>query len=134
MHKAAALTFLFLVATFGPAVAQVLDWTPAPSNPRYPARAALNCVEGEVTLEFHVSRSGRPWGVDVVEATPPGMFEYAAYASISTWQFEPPLYPYQRFTQTIEFRMQDGLCDNRRRRSPVRTDPPSACTRSFCPD
>jgi TonB family protein len=134
MFKTAALTFLVLVAAYGGAVAQVLDWMPASTDPRYPARAALNCIEGEVTLEFYVSRSGWPWGVVVVESTPPGMFDHAAIASISTWHFEPTLYAYQRFTQTIEFRMEAGLCDMRRPRSPVRTDPPSTCTRSFCPD
>ncbi|MEM9303302.1 MAG: energy transducer TonB [Pseudomonadota bacterium] len=57
--------------------------------PRYPRRAALAGLEGEVLVEFTVTRTGQVVDPRVVEATPRGVFERAALAAIVRWRFEP---------------------------------------------
>ena len=57
--------------------------------PDYPENALSQHVTGSVTLQFTVDVTGEPRDIHVVEATPPGVFDRAAIASIRHWRYAP---------------------------------------------
>lgn len=59
--------------------------------PKYPVQAAQSGVAGKVVLLIDVAADGRVTGVQVEEATPPGVFEANAVAAAWQWRFEPEL-------------------------------------------
>lgn len=58
-------------------------------QPKYPADALVDGVEGYVTLEFTVTDSGNVTDVAIAEAQPEGVFEEAVREAIRRWRFEP---------------------------------------------
>jgi protein TonB len=60
------------------------------AHPLYPRRAYERGIEGEVIVSYAIGADGRPRGVEVVRAEPPGVFEDAAVATVSRWRFCPP--------------------------------------------
>jgi len=58
----------------------------------YPSRARAQGLEGYVVLSLLISASGEIEKVEVLEATPAGVFEDAALAGIREWRFEPAQY------------------------------------------
>lgn len=58
----------------------------------YPARARAQGLEGYVILSLLISASGEIEKVEVLEATPSGVFEDAALTGIRSWRFEPAQY------------------------------------------
>ncbi len=72
--------------------------------PVYPRRAKRSGVEGQVTVEFTVTREGRVSNPKVIRATPPGVFERAVLRSLPSWRFDP-LPAEQRVVQDITFRL-----------------------------
>jgi TonB family protein len=56
-------------------------------QPRYPREAVKNNIEGSVTIEFDLSKSGAVLSPRVVEAEPKGVFEDVALKAFSQWQF-----------------------------------------------
>ncbi len=78
-------------------------------QPEYPDRARERGVQGYVTLKLKVSASGDVQAVRVVEASPQGVFENSAIASVKQWQFEPGMYqgaPVETWVnQTLRFQL-----------------------------
>ncbi len=56
--------------------------------PKYPRAAERRSIEGTVTVNIDVDEAGKVAAVEVVEATPPGVFDRAALAAIERWEFE----------------------------------------------
>jgi protein TonB len=60
--------------------------------PPYPPRARAKGLEGAVTLNLLVGANGEVLDVRVLDASPPGVFEDAAVATVRSWRFQPALY------------------------------------------
>ena len=58
-------------------------------SPQYPRQAAMDRIEGTVTLEFIVNPDGTVRNVRIVSANPPGVFEQAAITAALKWKFKP---------------------------------------------
>ncbi len=62
--------------------------------PRFPERAMRDgIVESKVRVRLWVTPEGKVDQVDVLEATPPGVFDDAVRRALSLWTFEPPGHP-----------------------------------------
>ncbi len=59
--------------------------------PDYPEHALSQHVAGSVMLQFTVDVNGEPRDIHVIEATPPGVFDRAAIASIKHWRYAPTI-------------------------------------------
>jgi len=55
----------------------------------YPATAVRRGIEGWVDLEYVVDREGRTRDVRVVDASPSGVFEEAALAAVTQYEYQP---------------------------------------------
>ena len=55
----------------------------------YPPAAKAEGIEGHVVIRYDVTSQGVVINPEVVEATPEGVFEEAALASIVQWSFRP---------------------------------------------
>ena len=60
-------------------------------DPRYPARAASNGIEGFVTLSFGISASGEVVDIDVLESSPRNTFDNAAKQALRKWRYQPKM-------------------------------------------
>ena len=58
-------------------------------QPQYPRRAVMRGIEGEVVLAFIITETGRVTDIEVISATPPGVFERAAKQALMKWKFKP---------------------------------------------
>lgn len=58
-------------------------------SPDYPRRAAMAGIEGHVTMQFTINSDGSVSDVRVTDADPRRVFDRAAVAALSEWQFEP---------------------------------------------
>jgi periplasmic protein TonB len=81
-------------------------------QPQYPRDAAMNQIEGWVTIEFTIDETGSVRSPRVVEARPPRVFDREAIRAILRWKFKPRVIdgvavPRQA-TQTIEFSLDDA--------------------------
>lgn len=74
--------------------------------PNYPMRARRRGQEGFVEFEFLIQRDGRVAGdsIQVLDASPAGVFERAARDALSQWRFEPRDAP-TRKRQRLEFKL-----------------------------
>jgi TonB family protein len=62
--------------------------------PRFPEGAKRDgIVESKVRVRLWVTPEGKVDQVDVLEATPPGVFDDAVRRALSLWTFEPPGHP-----------------------------------------
>lgn len=78
------------------------------TQPQYPRQAAINRIEGSVTLSHRINQDGRPTHIKVVNAQPEGMFERAAIRALKGWRFAPPDTPGRlTYLQTLDFIMGD---------------------------
>ncbi len=81
-------------------------------RPQYPPRAAMNQIEGWVTIEFVVTASGQVSDARVIAASPPQIFDAAALGGISQWKFKPAMKNGQpvsrRAVQTLVFKLEQG--------------------------
>lgn len=79
-------------------------------QPMYPREAALNRVEGEVTMEFTITETGSVTDVSVVHSTN-RVFNREAVRAILKWKFKPRIEDGKpiprRAIQTIEFKLED---------------------------
>ena len=57
-------------------------------NPKYPRQAALDRVEGSVSLQFDINEDGLAVNIQVVESNPPGVFDANAIKALKCWRFE----------------------------------------------
>ncbi|MDX1626431.1 MAG: energy transducer TonB [Wenzhouxiangellaceae bacterium] len=80
-------------------------------NPQYPRDAAMNQIEGYVTIEFTITETGTVRNPRVIDAKPPRIFDREALRAILRWKFKPRVVDgvavERRATQTIEFNL-DG--------------------------
>lgn len=78
--------------------------------PPYPRYAALNRIEGWVTIEFVVTASGQVSDARVVASQPPQVFDDAALKGIRKWKFKPAMRGGQpvarRASQTLTFSLE----------------------------
>lgn len=58
-------------------------------EPQYPRTAALNEIEGYVTLTYDVDEEGRAINIKIVDAKPKGYFEKASRKALRKWKFKP---------------------------------------------
>ncbi|UCC14334.1 MAG: energy transducer TonB [Gammaproteobacteria bacterium] len=77
-------------------------------TPRYPKRALRKKIDGEVTLEFDISKHGRAENITVVAESPPGVFKKEAADALQYWAFSPARLATcgtlaQRARQTLRF-------------------------------
>jgi protein TonB len=58
-------------------------------SPRYPRRAIRRKLEGTVSVNFMVTKTGSvlPGSIKVIKATPPGIFESAVIQALYRWRF-----------------------------------------------
>jgi len=80
-------------------------------QPQYPRDAAMNQIEGYVTIEFTIDETGSVRSPRVIDSSPPRVFDRAALRSILRWKFKPRVTDgvatSRVATQTIEFSL-DG--------------------------
>jgi len=83
----------------------VLSRTP----PQYPMQAKRRKIEGWVKLGFTVTASGTVKDVEVIESSPPGVFDRSAVRAVYKWTFRPQTVagtPVETHAeQTLEFRL-----------------------------
>ena len=77
--------------------------------PRYPMRAANRRIEGYVTLEFTITKTGTVTDAVIVEAKPSTIFNRAALNALRKWKFKPKVVEgqtvEQRARQTLQFKL-----------------------------
>ncbi len=83
-----------LVGSLGGAVVDEAEVESAPqaierSPPAFPARARALGQSGFVTVSFVVDLDGSTQDVNVVESSPPGVFDEAAIDAVRGWRFNP---------------------------------------------
>ncbi len=74
-------------------------------QPRYPARARREGIEGQVTVRLRVSPAGRVSEVLIVSAEPEGVFEDVARETARRYRFEPAREGEQAVATTVEQRI-----------------------------
>jgi TonB family protein len=57
----------------------------------YPQRALDQGIEGYVTLEFNVTKTGTLENIKVIDSSPPGYFEQEALRAASQFRYEPKI-------------------------------------------
>lgn len=65
--------------------------TAAALNPRYPAHAAANGIEGYACFIFTIKADGSVADPKVYDSKPEGVFELEATRAISKWKFRPSI-------------------------------------------
>lgn len=77
----------------------------------YPRNAEYLGMPGLVTVLVKIDPEGEVAGIKILEASPPGYFEYAVIQAVQQWRFRPQLVDGQPVTAygqtTIKFRMRD---------------------------
>jgi protein TonB len=77
--------------------------------PRYPMSAANRRIEGQVTVEFTITKTGTVADAIVVDAEPSGIFNRAALEAVGKWKFKPKVVAgqaiEQRAQQTLQFKL-----------------------------
>ena len=74
--------------------------------PQYPRQAALDGIEGYVTLFFFVDENGRPRDIKVVDSDPIGIFEQSAIQALYQWRFPPPENPGKTHLHRLDFTLE----------------------------
>ncbi|MCA1780180.1 MAG: energy transducer TonB [Xanthomonadaceae bacterium] len=81
-------------------------------NPQYPRDAAMNQLEGYVTIEFTITETGSVTNPRVTDSKPPRVFDREAIRAILRWKFKPRVIEgvavERRATQTIEFSLDNA--------------------------
>lgn len=82
-----------------------------PIAPVYPSTARISGTEGWVKVKFTVQASGAVTNIEVLEASPRGVFDKATVAAVRKWRFNPRVVNGERVAsqavQVIEFNL-DG--------------------------
>lgn len=69
-----------------------VDILPVPGfkkNPRYPYRARRMNIAGEVQIKFLVDKQGNISNIEIIKATPSGIFEESVIEAVSSWKYSP---------------------------------------------
>ena len=61
------------------------------TQPVYPQQAAVNGIEGSVTLSFSINTNGTVSNVKVISSTQSGVFETSAIEAVNQWQYSTTL-------------------------------------------
>ena len=83
-------------------------------NPNYPRPAAIEGIEGYVTLTFDISPMGTTENIRIIEANPRGYFEKSARKALRKWKYSPKLVEnkpvgVQGETVTLQYRLEKEL-------------------------
>jgi protein TonB len=70
----------------GGEVALVPISTPAPE---YPREAAINGTTGYVVVAFTLNVDGEPQDINIIESSPPRVFDQSARRAVARWRFQP---------------------------------------------
>ncbi|MCF8059725.1 MAG: energy transducer TonB [Bacteriovoracaceae bacterium] len=60
-------------------------------EPQYPRKAAMTGKQGWVRLQFDVNAAGGVENVEVVEASPPRIFDQSAKRALLKWKYQPKI-------------------------------------------
>jgi len=77
------------------------------SLPYYPAKAYGSTKSGIVTARYRITDAGYAENVQIVESTPPGVFDREVRSAISKWRFKPG-YPKNNVESRISFSPKEG--------------------------
>lgn len=82
-------------------------------QPVYPAAALIRGIQGQVVLQFGLTADGEVRNLQVVSATPAGVFDQAAIDAIQGWRYAPPdaNTGSLRYRQTIAFTLEGAPPD-----------------------
>lgn len=58
-------------------------------EPKYPADAAKNNVQGHVKLQFVLTAQGEVSNIQVMESVPAGVFDAEAVRALQRWKYRP---------------------------------------------
>lgn len=58
-------------------------------EPRYPADAAKNKVQGHIKLQFVITTQGTVSNIQVMESVPAGVFDAEAVRALQRWKYTP---------------------------------------------
>jgi len=58
----------------------------------YPTRARAQGIKGYVDFSLLIGITGEIEKIEILESSPPGVFDYAAMQGIQQWRFEPAMY------------------------------------------
>lgn len=79
-------------------------------QPQYPRDAAMNQIEGFVTVEFTITETGSVTSPRVIDSKPPRVFDRAAMRAILRWKFKPRIIDgvavERTATQTLDFNLE----------------------------
>ncbi|MBN2524885.1 MAG: TonB family protein [Deltaproteobacteria bacterium] len=79
---------------------------PVASAPlRYPKSAETDGIEGEVETRLLLSADGKVLQVNILSATPPGVFEQPAKESLLQWRFAPATFRGQKLKAWVRQRV-----------------------------
>ena len=83
-------------------------------NPAYPRNAAINNIEGFVTLIYDITPMGTTENIRVVEAKPRGVFEKNAKKALRKWKYSPTIVDNKAVgifgeSVTLQFRLEQDV-------------------------
>ena len=58
-------------------------------EPQYPRKAAMQKIEGWVTLQFNITPAGTVSDVQILDSKPPKIFDRAAIKALRKWKYRP---------------------------------------------
>lgn len=76
--------------------------------PNYPRQAAMDCVEGEVLAQFTVSVSLGAEDVQILRATPSGVFDQVVLDALARWSIDAK--PGTELEKLFKFDLGKGAC------------------------
>ena len=80
--------------------------------PQYPQAAAIRELEGYVRLLMVVRRDGTVGDVQVLEASPPRVFDKAAIAAVRRWRYQPVIRDGRALAVRVRLTMEFELADS----------------------
>lgn len=89
-----------------PAVAQERELVEAEA-PEFPRAAERREIEGHVVVRYNVSAEGTVSDVEVVEATPAGIFERAVMRALENWRYVAAAEPTEGVERRFDFAFAD---------------------------
>lgn len=109
----------FVPETVATAVSPKLGFTEGAASPmvrmepKYPAAAARDGVEGWVKLVFSIDGSGQVFDIQVIDAQPKRTFDREARRALSKWKYKPQIVQGKPTVQTgmevvLEFKLEQG--------------------------
>lgn len=60
-------------------------------EPQYPRKAAMQKIEGWVTLQFNITPAGTVSDVQILDSKPPRIFDRAAIKALRKWKYRPKI-------------------------------------------